>query len=262
MKAAFNSANANSTSSNSAGSNSASSNSTNTCSETLGNEQAIALETTATKDIACESCNVAACEFTERTAPEFCPQQNITEEMHNDAMRLYNLPENHQIMECAAKVSANTVNSTRVQDTLKFASYMGAKRVGIATCTAMLKETRILAGLLRKAGFEVKAVGCKLESNKKEDLGIEKLPNDSDCPICNPIMQALILNQAQCDINILMGICIGHDALFCKYSQAPAVTLVAKDFMAANNPCAVLYTANGVYKEKVEATISEIVESE
>ena len=50
--------------------------------------------------------------------------------MHDEALRLYNEPENHLIMESAAIVSAETVNSTRVQDTIKFASCMGASLVG------------------------------------------------------------------------------------------------------------------------------------
>ena len=207
---------------------------------------------------ACDYCNVAACEFADQQPPAFCPQPNITKEMHDVAMRLYNDPENHAIMESAARVSANTVNSTRVQDTLKFASYMKAHRIGIATCTAMLKETRILSKLLRRAGFEVFAIGCKLESNHPSDLGIGAVSEKS--VICNPIMQALMLNEAECDLNIMMGICVGHDALFTKYSNAPTTTLVAKDFSAANNPCAVLYTAKSVYKSKLDATIEEIRE--
>lgn len=178
--------------------------------------------------------------------------------MHDEALRLYNEPENHLIMESAAIVSAETVNSTRVQDTIKFASCMGASLVGIATCTAMLRETRILTELLRKAGFEVQVVGCKLESNMKADLNIGAPSLAENSVICNPIMQALLLNDAKTDLNILMGICVGHDALFCKYSNAPAVTLVAKDFMTVHNPCSVLYAADSVYKRKLEKTIGEI----
>lgn len=177
--------------------------------------------------------------------------------MHDEALRLYNEPENHLIMESAAIVSAETVNSTRVQDTIKLASCMGASLVGIATCTAMLRETRILTELLRKAGFEVQVVGCKLESNMKADLNIDAPSLAEDCVICNPIMQALLLNDAKTDLNILMGICVGHDALFCKYSNAPAVTLVAKDFMTVHNPCSVLYAADSVYKRKLEKQLGK-----
>lgn len=206
----------------------------------------------------CESCGVAACEHPERTAPPFCPEPDISEEMRAHVRRLYDEPANRQIMEAAARVSAGTANSTRVQDTIKFASYMGASRIGIATCTAMLKETAVLVRLLRRAGFEVKALGCKLQENRAPDLGIDPSCGIGDCVICNPIMQALLLNEAGCDLNILMGICVGHDALFAKYSDAPVVTLVAKDFLAANNPCVVLYTADSVYKTKLDATIDEV----
>ena len=213
-------------------------------------------------NVACDGCNVIACERTDNVPPDFCPQAKITQDMHDLSMQLYNEQENHMIMECAARVSINTANSTRVQDTLKFASYMGAHRIGIATCTAMLNETRTLANLLRRAGFEVYTIGCKLESNHAEDLGISALSENEEinnkCVICNPIMQALVLNEAECDINIMMGICVGHDALFAKYSKAPVTTLTTKDFMAANNPCSVLYTANSVYKKKLDATINEI----
>ncbi len=208
--------------------------------------------------LGCESCNVAACEHAERTAPTFCPQPDISAEMRARVLRLYDEPANHQIMEAAARVSAGTANSTRVQDTIKFATYMGASRIGIATCTAMLQETAVLARLLRRAGFEVKALGCKIQENRAADLGVDASCGIGESVVCNPIMQALLLNEAKCDLNILMGICVGHDALFAKYSDAPAVTLVAKDFLAANNPCAVLYTADSVYKGKLDATVDAL----
>ena len=70
-------------------------------------------------------------------------------------------------------------------------------------------------------------------------------------------MQALLLNEAKTDLNILMGICVGHDALFCKYSDAPVTTFATKDFLAGNNPCAVLYTAHSCYKKKLAQTVEE-----
>lgn len=70
-------------------------------------------------------------------------------------------------------------------------------------------------------------------------------------------MQALLLNEAKTDLNILMGICVGHDALFCKYSDAPVTTFATKDFLAGNNPCAVLYTAQSCYRKKLAQTVEE-----
>ena len=208
--------------------------------------------------LACMSCGTTACEYTEREEPSFCSQAAVSSELHDEAHRLYALPENHAIMEAAAKVSEDTANSTRVQDTIKFANLIGAQHIGIASCTIMLRETRTLAKLLEQAGFRVETVGCKLESNRRADLNLEPPAKGGEgSAACNPIMQALLLNEAKTDLNILMGICVGHDALFCKYSDAPVTTLVAKDFLAGNNPCAVLYTAQSCYRKKLQKTVEE-----
>lgn len=43
--------------------------------------------------------------------------------------------------------------------------------------------------------------------------------------MCNPIGQAAFLNEAKTDLNILLGLCVGHDSLFIKYSNAPITVL-------------------------------------
>jgi len=47
-------------------------------------------------------------------------------------------------------------------------------------------------------------------------------------PMCNPIGQAMALNKSQTDLNIILGLCVGHDTLFIKYSQAPVTVLGCK----------------------------------
>jgi len=59
---------------------------------------------------------------------------------------------------------------------------------------------------------------------------------------CNPIAQALLLNEVETDFNIIVGLCVGHDSLFIKYSKAPVTVLIAKDRRLAHNPAAALYT--------------------
>lgn len=205
----------------------------------------------------CKACKTAACEYPDREAPAFCAQNEVTADLHERARQLYQDPENHAIMEAAAKVSESTASSTRVQDTIKFASLMGAKRIGIASCTIMLEETRTLAQLLAQAGFAVETVGCKLEGNRRADLDLAPLPGDEEGGVvCNPIMQALLLNEAGTDLNVLMGICVGHDALFCKYSEAPVTTFAAKDFLTGHNPCAALYTARSCYDKRLSETVA------
>ena len=56
------------------------------------------------------------------------------------------------------------------------------------------------------------------------------------------------LNRAETDLNIIVGLCVGHDILFTKYSDAPVTTLVVKDRVAGHNPVSVLYGQNFYYK--------------
>ncbi len=65
--------------------------------------------------------------------------------------------------------------------------------------------------------------------------------------MCNPVMQAKILNKEKTDMNIVMGLCVGNDSLFYKYSEALVTTLVAKDRVMGHNPAAALYTSESYY---------------
>jgi len=60
-------------------------------------------------------------------------------------------------------------------------------------------------------------------------------------------MQANLLNDAETDFNILVGLCVGHDSLFFKYSDAMTTVLIAKDRVLGHNPAAALYTTSTYY---------------
>jgi uncharacterized metal-binding protein len=47
---------------------------------------------------------------------------------------------------------------------------------------------------------------------------------------------------------VLIGLCVGHDSLFFKHSQAPVTVLVAKDRVLGHNPVAALYTSHSYYQ--------------
>lgn len=68
--------------------------------------------------------------------------------------------------------------------------------------------------------------------------------------MCNPILQARLLNEAKTDLNVVIGLCVGHDSLFYRYSEAYVTTLVTKDRVTGHNPAAALYTARSYYKKK------------
>ncbi len=140
---------------------------------------------------------------------------------------------------------------TRVEDTLAFARLMGYRKIGVATCIGLLDETNRLVAILEGQGFEAESVCCKAGSIDKLELGLaeeNKVRPGSFEPACNPIAQARMLNAAGTDLNLIVGLCVGHDILFTKYSDAPVTTLVVKDRVTGHNPVAVLYGQNFYYK--------------
>jgi uncharacterized metal-binding protein len=140
---------------------------------------------------------------------------------------------------------------TRVEDTIAFAKLMGYAKIGIATCIGLLDETNRLSLILAAQGFTPVSVCCKTGSIDKQELGLrdsEKIRPGTFEPACNPVAQAKLLNGAKTDMNIIVGLCVGHDMLFSKYSDAPVTTLVVKDRVTGHNPVSVLYGQNFYYK--------------
>ncbi len=140
---------------------------------------------------------------------------------------------------------------TRVEDMLALARLMGFKKIGIATCIGLLDECSRLSDILRAQGMEPYSACCKAGSIDKLALNLkeeDKVRPGTFEPACNPIAQARILNAEGMEMNIIMGLCVGHDMLFSKYSEAPVTTLVVKDRVTGHNPAAVLYGQNFYYK--------------
>ncbi|WP_243372155.1 DUF1847 domain-containing protein [Geotalea sp. SG265] len=140
---------------------------------------------------------------------------------------------------------------TRVEDTIAFARLMGYRKIGIATCIGLLDETERLVTILKAQGLEPQSVCCKAGSIDKKELGLsesDKVRPGTFEPACNPIAQAEICNRLGCEMNIIVGLCIGHDMLFSKYSKVPVTTLVVKDRVTGHNPAAALYGQNFYYK--------------
>jgi uncharacterized metal-binding protein len=140
---------------------------------------------------------------------------------------------------------------TRVEDTIAFAKRMGYRKIGIATCLGLLDETKRLSDIFKAQGFQVESVCCKAGRMDKLELGLhesQKVRPGTFEPACHPIGQARLLNQASTQMNVIVGLCVGHDMLFAKHSEAPVTTLVAKDRVTGHNPVSVLYGQNFYYK--------------
>lgn len=199
----------------------------------------------------CTDCGTQNCKFKDRTYPEFCPTTHLKEADWQWALERYGEGRNHDIMVASAEVEfEGYCQWTRVQEIMEFARKIGARRIGIANCIGLINEARTFARILRANGFEPYAVICKVAGKEKSSIGIPKQCEEIGAAMCNPILQARLLNEAKTDLNVVIGLCVGHDSLFYKYSDAYVTTLVTKDRVTGNNPAAALYTAGSYYKRK------------
>ncbi len=204
--------------------------------------------------LSCVDCSKKSCKNKGGDYPPFCLTTKLSEAELDEMRSLYRSDEMVQKIAIASAETDGLFygSRTRVEDIIEFAQRIGAKKLGIATCVGLLGESRTLAKILRKRGFEVFGVCCKVGSSPKTCLGIteEQLAGfKSGRIMCNPILQAKLLNDAGTDLNILMGLCVGHDSLFIKHCKGWCTSLVVKDRVLGNNPAAALYTTASFYKK-------------
>jgi len=202
--------------------------------------------------IDCTQCKSNRCLVGKKNNDENCPQ-NKYPEILDKAIKEYNDEKIREIAKCSSMVEAmGYCEWPRLIDIIEFANLMNYKRIGIACCVGLKNEAKEITKILKNLGFEVSVVMCKVGGLKKSDIGIEEeFQNISKTGYiigsiaCNPIAQALILNEENTEMNIIVGLCVGHDMLFTKYSNAPVTTLIAKDRRLQHNPASILYTPYG-----------------
>jgi len=200
------------------------------------------------------------------TGPEFCPTL-LHPEIADRARAEYARPEQAEFARQASiQEGVCYINreadpyvmhpvKPRVQEICEFAARMGYRRLGLAFCAGLQGEARTLAQILTAQGFELVSAVCKVGAEPKETIGLkegEKVRVGRFESMCNPIGQAMVLNQAGTEFNIVLGLCVGHDSLFFKHSQAPVTVLVAKDRVLGHNPVAALYTSSSYYARLME----------
>jgi len=201
----------------------------------------------------CAVCNEKACKKGQGDKyPKNCPSREV--EKLEEIREMYD-EENLKIAYNAALVeSQGYCKWTRIEEIIDFANKCGYKNLGLAFCTGLSKEALICYKILKHHGFEVNSIICKNGSIPKEFLNIqehEKVRPNSYEPMCNPIGQAEFLNKMNTDFNILLGLCVGHDSLFFKYTKAPTTVLAVKDRVLCHNPISALYLSEGYYKKKL-----------
>jgi uncharacterized metal-binding protein len=142
-----------------------------------------------------------------------------------------NLYDKNSLEVMAFAEDAYVRGSNRLEEIRNYARTAGLKRIGIAHCVSMPKEADAVKQFLSK-DFEVFSVDCKCGKIKKHEL----LGGEGNGIMCNPSGQADFLKEHDTQLNISMGLCVGHDMLFIKKSEVDVTTLVVKDRVNHHNP--------------------------
>ncbi len=142
---------------------------------------------------------------------------------------LYSTEDARTLLYESARVEADGYGHwTRVREVAELALRLGYGRVGIARCPDMAREARLAGDFFEGRGLRVTLPG----------------PNTD----CDPIGQADLMAREGTQLNVIAGMCVGHDTLFIRHTRAPVTSLVVRDLRLAHNPVAALYTREGYLK--------------
>lgn len=215
----------------------------------------------------CASCDVRfsrrICITAGGTAGKGCPTV-LQEEAFSEATCEYENPDVREFARLASvqegegyanrdqKPYVLQPNKTRMEEICEFAHKMGYHRLGMVFCVGLAREATRVEEILADNGFEVVSVICKAGRVDKTDIGVkddEKIMIGRHESMCNPIFQAKVLNHEKTELNVLLGLCVGHDSLFLKYAEAPCTVLAVKDRVTGHNPLAAIYTSDLYYRK-------------
>ena len=201
----------------------------------------------------CANCHQVGCKFRDLTKTMTdCPSKK--EAIQTRAAEAYREEENFRIANAAGKVEAEGYGRLcRMEEIILFCKRAGYKKLGLVFCMGLHSEAREVNKILTYHGFEVSSVICKNGAQPKSAIGLTDADTLSGCAnevMCNPIGQALAMNEEKTEFNILLGLCVGHDTLAIKYMDAPCTVLAVKDRVTGHNPIQPIYMANGYYKKR------------
>ncbi len=210
------------------------------------------------EDPSCSECGQLNCYRHDKQYPSFCATEAADPALIEETRRAYAGDGlDGALARAAAEVEGRYYGRiSRCEEIVAFAHRIGAKKIGIATCFGLIDETKLFVRVLRLAGLEPVTVLCKVGSVDKESIGIPdelKIRPGAFEAACNPILQAKTLNAERTDLNVIVGLCVGHDALFTRHCEAPVTTLITKDRLTGHNPAVALYTLHSYSKRILDA---------
>ncbi len=206
----------------------------------------------------CAGCKVQSCKTgSDRIEdyPEWCWYEGEKDGWRGkwlaEALMEYKKEKNQRLYKTAAKVESSGYKKwTRLQEIAEFALAAGFENIGLAFCIGLDREAELAARYFAGRGLEVNSVVCCCGSIDKAKLNVppeDRFTAEGFEAGCNPIGQTKVLAECGTEFNVMLGLCVGHDALFFKYSEAPATVLAAKDRVLGHNPLAAVYNAESYY---------------
>ncbi len=149
--------------------------------------------------------------------------QNCTRISHEEINEYYTDEDKKMMRASSATESLNYLKMTRLEESAFFAKEMGVKKIGIAFCIGLANEAHFCAQYFKTQGFEVQSVCCKVCSVDKDMMNLDKIKPGQREAMCNPKVQARLLNEGGTELNFIVGLCVGHDMLFTMESKVPAL---------------------------------------
>ena len=221
----------------------------------------------------CSKCSVKErlCRKQDGSGPKFCSTLLYKEALAKAAAE-YEQPDVREFARQAAIQEAECYSrydgdppitnpvKPRVQEIIEFSRKMGYQKLGVAFCGGLHREAATFCKILEDHGFTVVSVMCKVGGIDKSAVGLtdnQKIHGGFES-MCNPVAQAEVLNSANTDYNILLGLCVGHDSLFIKYSNAMITVLAAKDRVFGHNPLACIYTYESYYSRFKQDRVHDV----
>lgn len=205
----------------------------------------------------CLNCTVFKCRHPEvkKPSPEECPRKKYPkilkgtlEKNRKDSNRKVNLACDEVLQRGH---DSTGYNWTRVRELVEYSRRLKYKKIGIAGCIGLIEESKTLGNILKAAGFQVVLVNCMAGGMPRRKMSLPEGDDGAMKIVCNPLMQAEVLNEEKTELNVLVGLCLGHDILFIRHSKADVTPLIVKDRVLGHNPIAALYTQHSYYKDKL-----------
>lgn len=205
----------------------------------------------------CGKCTYYYCQNTQKNIdkaklPAFCPMKTM-EEALKIALEKFNVNEFQKrlyyhatIIEDEAYEMIRGIRQAvrpRIREIVEFCKKVGFKKIGVVFCSGVRNEAKIVVEVFENFGLEVYSAICKCGSFPKPLMGVpeEELRLLKQTIACNSVGQAELMNQARTDINVICGLCIGHDIIFTLNSKAPVTTLIVKDRVTGHSSINSLY---------------------